>query len=264
MSGDDVAKPSSSKRRAPLWARLCAIFGCVLMVAQRRRRWCRARSSSRATRARSPARTSSATRRPASERKAFDIKGPLNILLVGIDPRTRRPPLADSIIVAHIPGAGPGLPVLPAPGSAGRHPRLRSRPASAAPREDQRCDGVTAARSATASTTPPRASSCSPRPSSSSPASSEFDAGAIINFGGFKKIVDAMGGVTMKIDQNVKSEHLQPNGKPRPAAGPLRRQHLRPPLLRPPGAVQGRHLPPGGLAGARLRAPALRPAAQRL
>jgi anionic cell wall polymer biosynthesis LytR-Cps2A-Psr (LCP) family protein len=44
----------------------------------------------------------------------------------------------------------------------------------------------------------------------------KFDAGAIINFGGFKKIVDAMGGVTMTIDQNVKSEHLQPDGKSRP------------------------------------------------
>jgi anionic cell wall polymer biosynthesis LytR-Cps2A-Psr (LCP) family protein len=43
-----------------------------------------------------------------------------------------------------------------------------------------------------------------------------FDAGAIINFGGFQKIVDAMGGVTMTIDERTKSEHLQPNGKPRP------------------------------------------------
>ena len=43
-----------------------------------------------------------------------------------------------------------------------------------------------------------------------------FDAGAIVNFGGFKQIVDAMGGVTMTIDQNVKSEHLQPGGSPRP------------------------------------------------
>jgi anionic cell wall polymer biosynthesis LytR-Cps2A-Psr (LCP) family protein len=43
----------------------------------------------------------------------------------------------------------------------------------------------------------------------------KFDAGAIINFNGFKDIVDAMGGVTMTIDQNVKSEHLQPDGKRR-------------------------------------------------
>src|SRR5262245_55426521 len=35
-----------------------------------------------------------------------DVKGPLNILLVGIDPRTdEQTPLSDSIIVVHVPQA---------------------------------------------------------------------------------------------------------------------------------------------------------------
>ena len=39
----------------------------------------------------------------AQARKS-DIKGPLNILLVGIDPREpTTPPLADSIMVLHVP-----------------------------------------------------------------------------------------------------------------------------------------------------------------
>lgn len=42
-----------------------------------------------------------------------------------------------------------------------------------------------------------------------------FDAGAIINFNGFKKIVDAMGGVTMNIEREVRSEHREPDGKHR-------------------------------------------------
>ena len=42
-----------------------------------------------------------------------------------------------------------------------------------------------------------------------------FDAGAIINFTGFKKIVDAMGGVDMYIEREVQSEHREPDGKHR-------------------------------------------------
>ena len=72
----------------------------------------------------------------------------------------------------------------------------------------------------------------------------KFDAGAIINFNGFKEIVDAMDGVTMTIDQNVKSEHLQPNGKPRDAAARVCGQHLRAPVHRAAGGVQEGHLPP--------------------
>jgi hypothetical protein len=45
------------------------------------------------------------------------------------------------------------------------------------------------------------------------------------------------------------------------AQGRVRRQQLRPPVLRAAGDVQEGHLPPGGLAGARLRPAALRPAA---
>jgi anionic cell wall polymer biosynthesis LytR-Cps2A-Psr (LCP) family protein len=61
----------------------------------------------------------------------------------------------------------------------------------------------------------------------------KFDAGAIVNFGGFKKIVDAMGGVTMTIDQNVKSEHLQPDGKPRPKLASCARNNCAHPYYGP-------------------------------
>jgi len=39
-----------------------------------------------------------------------------------------------------------------------------------------------------------------------------FQAGAILNFGGLDKLVDALGGVTMKIDQKVVSIHRRPDG----------------------------------------------------
>jgi LCP family protein required for cell wall assembly len=43
-----------------------------------------------------------------------------------------------------------------------------------------------------------------------------FQAGAILNFGGLSKLVDTLGGVTMKIDQKVLSLHREPNGSLRP------------------------------------------------
>ena len=39
---------------------------------------------------------------------------------------------------------------------------------------------------------------------------------AVIDLEGFRELINAMGGVTMTIDQNVKSEHLRPDGSPRP------------------------------------------------
>ena len=99
----------------------------------------------------------------------------------------------------------------------GRHPAVREDRLPRRPREDQRRD-VVRQRGRRDGKHDVRAGlrACWPRRSASSPASRRFDAGAIVNFSGFKKIVDAMGGVTMTIDQDVKSEHLQPDGKPRP------------------------------------------------
>src|SRR5690242_2819846 len=99
--GVDVAK--DGKRRAPLWARLCAIFGCVLMVLSGG-----ALITGQIVMARyaGAVETKDLFGNEASQTKVVDIKGPLNILLAGIDPRTdEQTPLSDSIIVAHIPAS---------------------------------------------------------------------------------------------------------------------------------------------------------------
>jgi LCP family protein required for cell wall assembly len=44
----------------------------------------------------------------------------------------------------------------------------------------------------------------------------EFQAGAILNFGGLQKLTDALGGVDLKVDQTVKSHHRKPDGTLRP------------------------------------------------
>ena len=152
----------------------------------------------------------------AAARKS-NIKGPLNVLLVGIDPRDEyRAPLSDSIIVVHVP-AGMNeayvfsiprdlvvdIPPFPKTGFKGGRAKINSAMgygSSVGNGKHDVAQGFDLLAKTVGQLT----------------GIGRFDAGAIVNFGGFKQIVDAMGGVTMTIDQNVKSEHLQPDGKPRP------------------------------------------------
>jgi LCP family protein required for cell wall assembly len=199
-----------------MWARLCAIFGCILMVISGG-----VLVTGQVLRARYADAVGTGDlfgdEAAAATQKVSDIKGAQNILLVGIDPRTdTQTPLSDSIIVVHVPAGMDQAYIFSVPrdlvvdipsftktgfrggrskinaamgyGSAignGKHDPVQGFDLLA--KTVQRLTGI-----------------------------DDFDAGAILNFGGFQKIVDAMGGVTMYVDQNVKSEHLQPDGKPRP------------------------------------------------
>jgi LCP family protein required for cell wall assembly len=46
----------------------------------------------------------------------------------------------------------------------------------------------------------------------------QFQAGAILNFGGLAQLVDQLGGVDMVVDEKVKSHHRKPDGTMRPLA----------------------------------------------
>ena len=155
---------------------------------------------------------------PASgSAKTAEIRGPLNILLAGIDPRSdQQAPLSDSIIVAHVPATMDqaflfsiprdlyvDIPPFEKTGFAGTTAKINSAMSYGSAVGDGTHDVEQGFQLLT-------------RTVSQLTGISEFDAGALINFGGFKKIVEAMGGVTMTIDQNVRSEHLQPNGRARP------------------------------------------------
>lgn len=204
-------------RKAPLWARLCAIFGCVLMFASGGvlvtsqvlvARWAGAVETGNLF--------DDAAAGATKEAKS-DIKGPLNILLVGIDPRnSETAPLSDSIIVVHVPANMQDayvfsiprdllvdIPAFEKTGFRGGRAKINA----AMSYGSELPDGKHSV---------PQGFSLLAKTVSQLTGIQTFDAGAIINFGGFKKIVDAMGGVTMTIDQNVRSEHLQPNGRARP------------------------------------------------
>ncbi|WP_239162816.1 LCP family protein [Paractinoplanes rishiriensis] len=47
----------------------------------------------------------------------------------------------------------------------------------------------------------------------------EFQAGAILNFGGLAKLVDQLGGVDLRIDERVESRHRKPDGSMRTLRG---------------------------------------------
>jgi anionic cell wall polymer biosynthesis LytR-Cps2A-Psr (LCP) family protein len=44
----------------------------------------------------------------------------------------------------------------------------------------------------------------------------QFDAGALLNFGGLKALVDSIGGITINVDMMVVSIHIRPDGVHRP------------------------------------------------
>ncbi|WP_203795150.1 LCP family protein [Actinoplanes couchii] len=149
--------------------------------------------------------------------RGSDITGPVNILMAGIDPRDdTQAPRSDSIIVAHVPASMDQVYLFSIPrdlyvtippfaqtGFAGTTAKVNSAMSYGSYLGDGTHD-VQQGFQLLAHTV------------SGITGIHRFDAGTIINFGGFKKIVEAMGGVTMTIDQSVRSEHLQPNGKGRP------------------------------------------------
>jgi anionic cell wall polymer biosynthesis LytR-Cps2A-Psr (LCP) family protein len=144
------------------------------------------------------------------------LRGPLNILLAGIDPRgSHVRPLSDTIIVAHVPADRHSaylfslprdlvvwIPAFPRSGSVGQYAKINAAMAlgsETAPGRYDPAQGLDLLADTAAAVT----------------GIERFDGGAVIDFGGFKKIVAAMGGVKMVIDQDVVSEHLKPDGTAR-------------------------------------------------
>jgi anionic cell wall polymer biosynthesis LytR-Cps2A-Psr (LCP) family protein len=216
-----VKKPAV--RRAPIWTRLCLAFGVALLVLG-----VGTLVTGRALIARyagsvtddslldpieaKPAEAAAA----AAEPPKSDIEGPVKNLRGGIDPRDdRTPPLADSIVVAHIPRDRHSaylfsmprdliadIPAFPKAGTGADREKINSAMAWGSRLGDNKYS-------------PAQGFQLLAQTAGNVTGIKKFDAGAIVNFGGFKKIVEAMGGVEMIIDMDVKSEHLKPDGSPR-------------------------------------------------
>ncbi|MBM0231692.1 LCP family protein [Micromonospora sp. STR1_7] len=211
-----TGRRKSMWRGVPRWAKVCTVFGTVLTMLSGM-----ALVGTEVLMARYEGAVGKADlfgdQAAGAKEKKSDIKGPLNILLVGIDPRTpTAAPLADSIMVLHVPASMDraylfslprdlyvDIPAFKKANFAGETTKI-----NAAMSFGSRVPGGNpdAARGfeLLASTV------------QNVTGIKRFDAGAIINFTGFQKIVDAMGGVDMYVERDVKSEHKQPDGTPRP------------------------------------------------
>jgi LCP family protein required for cell wall assembly len=148
-----------------------------------------------------------------------DIKGPLNLLIVGVDTRESIPswqPHADTVLVMHV---SKGLDQayltslprdllvdIPAFGKA-RFPGQRTK-LTHAMSYGSRVPGTSIPNTA-------QGFQLLSKTVSNYTGIARFDAGAVISFNGMRELVDAVGGVDLYVDQRVASIHLQPNGRGR-------------------------------------------------
>ncbi|MEV6845554.1 LCP family protein [Actinoplanes sp. NPDC051411] len=149
-----------------------------------------------------------------------DIKGPLDLLLLGVDTRVTIPdwePHSDAIMLLHVE---PGLKTaylyslprdllvkMPAFGKAGFGGGTYK--LTEAMSRGSRVPG-----SKTANV--PQGYELLTRTLSNYTGIKTFQAGAILNFGGLSGLVDKLGGIDMTVDETVKSHHRKPDGSLRP------------------------------------------------
>ncbi|KXK62413.1 transcriptional regulator [Micromonospora rosaria] len=196
----------------PRWARLCTVFGVALMMLSGTTLVGAEALMARYEGAVGKGDLFGDQAAGAAERKV-DIKGPVNILLVGIDPRDdKTPPLSDSIMVLHVPAEMDRAYLFSMP---------RDLYVEIPPFEKANWNGGRGKLNGAMShgsivpggnPDPARGFELLAMTVQQITGIERFDAGAIINFTGFRKIVDAMGGVTMNIEREVRSEHREPDG----------------------------------------------------
>lgn len=208
-----TGKPGRRKRRKdPLWARLTVIVGAVLMM------------TSGLAIVGSKAIISQATGNISQQNLLGDagksdaeggdtLDGPIDMLLLGVDARADSGDdvRADSIIVLHIPATHDQaylisiprdteahIPAFPKTGFDGGTDKI-----NAAFQFGMRNGGGWSGGAQLMAQTIKKMTGVS------------FDGAAIINFGGFKKVIDALGTVRICVSQEVKSYHMSyVDGKP--------------------------------------------------
>jgi LCP family protein required for cell wall assembly len=161
----------------------------------------------------SPSVTTSAS--PAASPGA-DITGPLDLLLLGVDTRVTIPdwePHSDAIMLLHVePGLKSAyLYSLP------RDLRVKM-PAFAKAGFGGGTFKITEAMSrgsrvpGSNKTSVPQGYELLTKTLTGYTGIKQFQAGAILNFGGLEKLVDQLGGIDMVVDEKVKSHHRKPDG----------------------------------------------------
>jgi LCP family protein required for cell wall assembly len=205
---DTATARRKGKRRDPLWARLVVIFGAVLMMVSGIGIVGGKVLLNRYTGAVAQENLLGSA---VSEGKELD--GALNFLLLGIDERTRDPgnTRSDTIMIAHIPASHDQAYLLSVPrdtwvdvpafdksGYRGGQAKVTEAFFFGSQNGAGRAGGAELV-----ALTLKRLTGLS------------FNGAAIIDFGGFKRVIDAIGGVDMCVDHKVTSAHMRlVDGKP--------------------------------------------------
>jgi LCP family protein required for cell wall assembly len=196
----------STKRRSgdPLWARLMVILGALLMVASG---GAIVGSETLMSRLTGSIGQDNLLNDAGGVAGRDAIDGPIDMLLVGVDERPDNPgdPIrADSIIIVHINAAHNqaylvsiprdlmvDIPAYKKTGFTGGRDKINGAFAAGSDRGGGRAGGVELL-----ALTIKRFTGIT------------FDAAAIVDFGGFQKVVEVLGGVDMCVKQRVASEHI--------------------------------------------------------
>jgi LCP family protein required for cell wall assembly len=203
--GRPPAPPTKVKRKDPLWARLVVIFGALLMLASGGvivgskvliGRYTENISQEdllgTAVKAKSPGQA---------------LEGAINILLLGVDERTRNPGdiRSDTIIILHIPATHDQAYLVSVPRDTfvdipafgpSKYPGGRSKITDAFYVGYQNGAGRSGGAQLVAKVI-------------NGLTGIEFNGAAIIDFRGFRRVIDAMGGVDMCVDHEVSSQHMR-------------------------------------------------------
>jgi LCP family protein required for cell wall assembly len=190
----------------PLWARLTVILGALLMMGAGAgivgSKWV----ISSATGAVSQDDLLGGTKKSAAE-GGDSLQGPIDLLLMGVDARKRWAAddlHADTIIVLHIPASHDQAYLVSIPRDTevqvpafakSNYPGGTAKATEAFYHGAQNGGGWTGGAQLMAQTL-------------KNATGLSFDGAAIIDFNGFKGVIDALGGVRMCVDQRVKSHHM--------------------------------------------------------
>lgn len=198
----------AKRRKDPLWAKLLLVFGALLLVAS---------GGGLIGGKLLLDHYSDAITHPgglgAAAAEGSTIDGPINLLLVGIDERVNDAEMgarADSIIIAHVPASHDAVYLTSIP----RDTRVRI-PAHRKTKYEGGTDKINAAFQGGFQNGGGRDGGLELLAETVSTLAGglKFNGAAIVNFDGFKGLVDAMGGVHMCVDEKVTSIHTGWNTK---------------------------------------------------
>jgi len=207
------APPKVKKRKDPLWAKLTVVFGAVLMMGAGAgivgTKWVISSTTSAVTQDNLLGGTKKTTAEGGNS-----LKGPIDLLLMGVDARKRWAVddlHADTIIILHIPASHDQAYLVSIPRdtevqvpafSKSKYAGGTAKATEAFFHGAQNGGGWAGGAQLMAATLK-QATGIS------------FDGAAIIDFNGFKGVIDSLDGVKMCVDQRVKSHHMVTvGGKP--------------------------------------------------